>query len=311
MAAAQPLYAVAVQGPVDLDEPTRNAVESQLRAATAALGGQLVDSTLTKQAAARVVIGRIDGEDNLLALGKALRAGKVMVAVLEREGTSWKIRTTLFDVAEQERRQAERVVAPAEAGPTARLLATELIQGRGSPPAPAPAPAPAPLPAPTPVPTPAAPTAPTPAPAPAPAKPDSLKHQGAFVNGFTSFGVQPEFSWMLTVQPGYTLEGIAISLKLGLSVLDHRFGADAGFLVGLEGRYYLLDGAVKPYPVLSLNGLIGSRSFFLLTSGFGLQYDLDRSLGFYGEISPLSLVAGGGIGGNYYFHFGGGVQYRF
>jgi hypothetical protein len=309
--AQAPQYAVAVQGPADLDEPTREAVETQLRAAVAAYNFGLIDSTLTKQAAARVVIGRIDGEDNLLAVGKALRAAKVLVAVLEREGPSWKVKVTLFDVTEQERRQAERVVAPVDAGPTARALGTDLLAGRAPAPAPAPPPAPAPTPAPAPAP---APTPPPPAPAPAPSpakKEESLKHHGFFVNGSAAFAVQPSFGMLLGVTPGYAFEGFAVGLKLGLSIVNTDAGTDAGFQLGLEGRYYLLDGAVKPYPVVSIGGLLGSRSFFLLTGGFGVQYDQDRKLGFYGEVVPLGLLAGSGAGGNYWFQFGGGVQYRF
>lgn len=316
-ASAATLYAVAVQGPSSLDEPTRAAVENQLRAAVAAQGFSLVASTLVKQAAARVIIGRIDGEDNLIALGKAVRATHVLVAVLQRAGTggSWQMRLTLFNVAEQERRQSERTVAATQAGATARTLATELVLGKKSAP-PAPTPKPTPPPTPTPTPTPKPSTLPAPTPSgdklpPPPVAPESGQHQGFVIGGFTTFGVQPGFSWMINAAPGYTWMGVLLSLKLGFAVADTTPGTRAAFLLGMEGRYYLLDGTVKPYPVLSVNGLLGSESFFLLTAGFGIQYDIDKNLGVYGEISPLSVLAGGGIGGNYYFHFGGGVQYRF
>jgi hypothetical protein len=319
-ARAQAIYAVAVQGPADLDEYTRNAVESQARAAVAASGFSLIDTNLTKQAAARVVIGRIDGEDNLLAMGRALRANKVLVAVLEREGTGqWKMKLTIFDVTEQERREAERVAAAAQVGPAAREIAADLVAGRGTvattrpgmPPAPAPTPT-APPPVPAPGPTPGPGPAPGPTPTPAPAKPaESLKHQGFFFNGLTHWGVQPGFSWLIGMAPGYTWDNIAIALRLGLSVVDHREDSNFGFMIGVEGRYYLLEGSVKPYPTMFLGGLAGYRSFFLWTAGFGLQYDYDKQLGFFGEIAPLGILAGGNVGGNYFFQFGGGVQYRF
>jgi hypothetical protein len=138
-----------------------------------------------------------------------------------------------------------------------------------------------------------------------------LKHGGFFVNGFTAFGVQPSASWQLNVSPGYSWEGLEIGLRLGLSVVGSRPDTNAGFLLGAEARYMILDGAVKPYPVMSLQGLFGPRNYVLFTLGFGIMYDMDKNLGFFGEISPLGALGGGGAGGDYHFQFGGGVQYRF
>ena len=137
--------------------------------------------------------------------------------------------------------------------------------------------------------------------------------KGFFVNGAMFFGVQPSFQWMLALQPGYTWDSIAISLRLGGSVVaaDDPIGAIGGFVLGLEGRYYLLDGRFKPYPVVTMQGLLGSNSLFLMTLGFGIQFEWTKNIGFYGELSPIGVLGGGGLGGNYYFNFGVGAQYRF
>lgn len=140
-------------------------------------------------------------------------------------------------------------------------------------------------------------------------------HKGFFANGGLFFGAQPYFHFLFALQPGYTWSNIAVSLRLGFGVSatgDERFGVAGGFLLGIEGRYYLLSGSVKPYPVMTMNGILGSNSFFLLTLGFGIQYDWSKSLGFFGEISPIGVFAGSQpVGGNYHLQFGGGVQYRF
>lgn len=328
-AAAQTSYAVAVQGPADLDEATRNAVETQTRAAVTAAGFQLVDGTLVKQAAARVVIGRIDGEDNLRALGKAVRAQKVLVAVVEREGVGqWKMRITTFDVNEEERKQGERVTPAAGVGEAARALAGEVIAGRvsapppppppppggdtGFPPPPPPPPGGTGVPPPPPPPPPGGTGVPPPPPPPVgtgvppPPPPGGAtppapatgaiagKYKGFFLSAGMHFGVYEYFQWALALQAGYTWDNISVALRLGGHVLavDDPVGAAGHFLLGLEARYYLSEGNWKPYPVFAMGGLLGSISMFQMTIGFGVQYDFAKNLSFFGELSPIGFVAG-------------------
>ena len=326
---AQASFAVAVQGPADLDDATRNAVETQVRAAVTTAGFQLVDGTLVKQAAARVVIGRIDGEDNLRALGKAVRAQKVLVAVVEREGVGqWKMRITTFDVNEEERKQGERVSPAANVGDAARALAAEVLSGRVSAPPPPPPPFVPPPPPPPLTGDPGAPPPPPPGPGgtgtpPPPPPPGATPppaagvtaglYKGMFVNGAMTFGVYEYFQWMPIVQGGYSWDRISIALRLGGHVIALRdpFGGTGHFLLGVEGRYYLSEGNWKPYPVMTLNGLLGSHSLFYMTMGFGVQYDYAKNISFYGELSPIGVAAGSDTGGVYSFTFTVGAQYRF